>query len=71
VVIAALLSAIHMLTLALGIGAVVIRGHALARPLDEACWQRLLAADNAWGAAAGLWIASGVGRMFLGGKKTH
>jgi uncharacterized membrane protein len=70
VVIAALLSAIHMLTLALGLGAVVIRGHALARPLDEAGWQRLLAADNAWGAAAGLWIASGVGRVFLGGKET-
>jgi uncharacterized membrane protein len=64
----ALLSAIHMLTLALGLGAVVIRGRALARPLDEAGWQRLLAADNLWGAAAGLWIASGLARVFLGGK---
>jgi uncharacterized membrane protein len=57
-----------MLTLALGLGAVVIRGRALARPLDEAGWQRLLAADNLWGAAAGLWIASGLARVFLGGK---
>jgi putative membrane protein len=69
VVIAALLSAIHVLTLALGLGAVVIRGRALARPLDEAGWRRLLAADNAWGAAAGLWIASGVARLFFGGKE--
>ena len=64
----ALLSAIHVLTLALGLGAVVVRGRALARPLDEAGWQRLLAADNLWGIAAGLWIASGFARVFLGGK---
>lgn len=67
-VVAALLSAIHVLTLALGLGAVVARGRALARPLDEAGWKRLLAADNAWGAAAALWIASGLGRVFYGGK---
>ena len=65
----ALLSAIHVLTLALGLGAVVMRGRALARPLDEAGWQRLLAADNLWGIAAGLWIASGVARLFFGGKE--
>jgi putative membrane protein len=65
----ALLSAIHVLTLALGLGAVVMRGRALGRPLDEAGWQRLLAADNWWGIAAGLWIASGVARLFFGGKE--
>ena len=48
----ALLSAIHVLTLALGLGAVFIRGRALARPLDDPGWQRLLAADTAWGVAA-------------------
>jgi putative membrane protein len=69
VIVAALLSAIHMLTLALGLGAIFARGRALARPLDESGWSRLLAADNAWGAAAGLWIASGVARVFLGGKE--
>jgi putative membrane protein len=67
--ISALLSATHVLTLALGLGAVVMRGRALARPLDEAGWQRLLAADNLWGAAAGLWIASGLARVFFGGKE--
>lgn len=68
--VAALLSAIHMLTLALGLGGIVARGRALASPLDDAGWRRLLAADSAWGIAAALWIASGLGRVFLGGKET-
>lgn len=68
-VIGALLSAVHVLTLALGLGAVFIRGRALARPLDEEGWRRLLAADTIWGVAAGLWIASGLARVFLGGKE--
>jgi len=65
----ALLSAIHVLTLALGLGAVFERGRALAHPLDEAGWRRLLAADTLWGVAAFLWIASGLGRVFFGGKE--
>jgi putative membrane protein len=69
VVASALLSAVHILTLALGLGAVFLRGQALARPLDDAGWRRLLAADNAWGIAAGLWIASGLARVFFGGKE--
>lgn len=68
-VVAALLSAIHMLTLALGAGAIFARGRALAGPLDDAGWKRLLAADTAWGVAALLWIASGVARVFFGGKE--
>jgi putative membrane protein len=62
------LSAIHVLTLALGLGAVIARRGALAGPLDEASWRRLLAADNLWGAAAALWVASGVARVFFGEK---
>jgi putative membrane protein len=69
VIVAALLSAIHVLTLALGLGAIFMRGRALARPLDDAGWQRLLSADSVWGVAAGLWIASGLGRVFFGGKE--
>ena len=69
VVVAALLSAIHVLTLALGLAAVFVRGRALGRPLDEEGWRRLLAADNAWGIAAALWIASGLARVFFGGKE--
>ena len=68
-VVAALLSAIHVLTLGLGLGSVFMRGRALAGRLDEEGWKRLLAADTAWGAAAGLWIASGLGRVFFGGKE--
>jgi putative membrane protein len=68
-IVAALLSAIHMLTLALGAGAIFARGRALAGPLDDAGWRRLLAADTAWGVAALLWIASGVARVFFGGKE--
>lgn len=69
-IIGALLSAIHLLTLALGLGAIVARGRALSQPLDDAGWKRVLAADNAWGVAAVLWIVSGLGRVFLGGKET-
>ena len=69
-VVAAILSAIHVLTLAVGLGAVYLRGRALRRTLDAAGWRRLLAADNLWGLAAALWIASGVARVFFGGKET-
>ena len=68
-IISAVLSALHVLTLALGLGAVVMRGRALARPLDEAGWRQLLAADTAWGIAAGLWIATGLARVLVGGKE--
>jgi putative membrane protein len=68
VVVAALLSAIHMLTLALGLGGIFARGRALSHPLDDAGWSRLLAADTAWGVAAVLWIASGFGRVFFAGR---
>jgi len=68
-IISALLSAVHLLTLALGAGAIYSRGRALALPLDEAGWRRLLAADNAWGVAAALWITSGLARVFYGGKE--
>jgi putative membrane protein len=67
--IAALLSAIHVLTLALGLGSIFARGRALARPLDDAGWKRVLAADDMWGLAALLWIASGFARVFFGGKE--
>ena len=68
-IVGALLSAVHALTLALGLCAVFMRGRALAGRLDDAGWQRLLAADNVWGVAAALWIASGLGRVFFGGKE--
>jgi putative membrane protein len=69
VILPAVLSAIHVLTLALGLGSVVARGRALAGPLDEAGWKRLLAADNLWGVAALLWITTGLARVFFGGRE--
>jgi uncharacterized membrane protein len=69
VVTSALLSAVHVLALAVGLGTVYVRGRALAGSLDESGWRQLLAADNAWGLAAGLWIASGLGRVFFSGKE--
>jgi putative membrane protein len=69
-IVAACLSAIHVLALALGLGSVFVRGRALAGVLDETGWRRLLAADSAWGGAAGLWLVSGLGRVFFGGKET-
>src|SRR5215470_17819176 len=68
-VVAPLLSAIHLLTLALGAGAIFARGRAMSRPLDDQSWKRLLAADNLWGIAALLWIGSGLLRVFYGGKE--
>src|SRR5262245_48199664 len=68
-VVAASLSAIHLLTLALGAAAIFTRGRALSRPLGDDGWKRLLAADNAWGIAALLWIGSGLLRVFFGGKE--
>jgi len=67
--VAALFSALHVLTLALGAGALFARGRALSGSLDEAGWKRLLAADNAWGIAALLWITTGLARVFFGGKE--
>ena len=68
-IVAALLSAVHLLTLALGLGSVFARGRALSQPLDEAGWKRLLAADDMWGVAALLWLTSGLARVFYGGKE--
>ena len=68
-VVAAVLSALHLLTLALGLSGVIARGRALSGTLDEAGWRRLLAADNAWGIAAALWITTGLARVFWGGRE--
>ena len=65
----ALLSALHLLALALGLPAVFLRGRALKGTLDEAGLRRLFAADGVWGAAALLWITTGPLRAFAGFEK--
>jgi putative membrane protein len=65
---AALMSALHVLTLALGLGAVVARGRALRAVArgDSAAVRRVLFADGLWGLAAILWLSTGLVRV-LGG----
>ena len=65
----AIVSALHVLALALGLPSVYLRGRALKGPLDRDGLRRLLAADTVWGIAAGLWIATGVLRAFGGLEK--
>jgi putative membrane protein len=65
----ALLSALHLLALALGLPSVYFRGRALKAPLDEAGLRRLFAADSAWGIAALLWVGTGLLRAFAGFEK--
>jgi putative membrane protein len=67
--IAAVVSSLHLLALAIGLPAVFLRGRALKGPLDANGVRGLLAADNAWGVAAVLWIVTGLLRAFGGLEK--
>jgi putative membrane protein len=68
-VLPAVVSALHLLALGIGLPAVFLRGRALRGPLDEARLGRLFAADTAWGLAALLWVATGLLRAFGGLEK--
>jgi putative membrane protein len=67
--VAAVVSALHVLALAIGLPAVFLRGRALKGRLDERAIARVLAADTAWGVAAALWLATGLLRAFAGLEK--
>jgi putative membrane protein len=67
--ISAAVASLHLLALAIGLPAVFLRGRALKGPLDTDGVRRLLAADNAWGVAAVLWIVTGLLRAFGGLEK--
>ncbi|HUC44198.1 MAG TPA: DUF2214 family protein [Candidatus Sulfotelmatobacter sp.] len=60
---------LHLAALPLGLAAIWLRGSALRGSLDSGSWKRALAADNAWGASALLWIGTGVWRAFGGLEK--
>jgi putative membrane protein len=69
--VAAILSTIHLLALALGLCAVIWRNRAFAWINDNGDvgrWNEVLRADTAWGIAAALWIVSGLARVFFGGQ---
>ena len=58
------LASLHLLALALGLGAVFTRSAALhARPLTARDVKRAFRADSYWGLAAVLWLATGVWRL--------
>ena len=65
----AVVSALHVLALGIGLPAIFFRGRALKGPLDDPTLARLFAADNLWGVAALLWIATGLARAFGGLEK--
>ena len=65
----ATVSALHVLAVAIGLPGVFLRGRALKGRLDAEGLRRLFAADNAWGIAALLMIATGLLRAFGGLEK--
>ena len=65
----AIVSALHLLALALGLPSVFLRGRALKGRLDADGLRRLFAADNIWGIAAVLWVVTGLLRAFGGLEK--
>jgi putative membrane protein len=67
--IAAVVSALHVLALAIGLPSVFLRGRALRGRLNSEGLRRLFAADSVWGIAAVLWIATGLLRAFGGLEK--
>jgi putative membrane protein len=68
------LSALHILALALGFASLWLRGLRLRELAQDranaATRSALLRADNVWGLAALLWIATGLARVFAGEKTT-
>lgn len=66
---AAIVSALHVLAVVIGLGGVFLRGRALQGLLDRQGLRQLFAADNAWGIAALLLIATGLLRAFSGLEK--
>ena len=68
-VVSAIVSALHLLALAIGLPGIFLRGRALKGPLDAQGLRKLLAADSAWGIAALLWITTGLLRAFGGLEK--
>jgi putative membrane protein len=68
-VISAIMSALHVLALAIGLPSVFLRGRALRGPFDAEGLNRLFAADTAWGVAAAMWLVTGLLRAFGGLEK--
>lgn len=61
---------LHLLALGIGLGAVWARFLALRTTLDPERLRRVFRADNLWGLAGGLWIATGLVRLLMGLEKS-
>ena len=66
---AAVVSALHLFALALGLSSVFLRGRALKGRLDRDGLHRVFATDTVWGIAAALWLITGLLRAFAGLEK--
>jgi putative membrane protein len=67
VIVAPVLSALHVLALGIGLGSVFMRGRylrALREGPEPRTLDRLFAADSVWGVAALLWLVTGLARAF-------
>jgi putative membrane protein len=62
-------AALHLLALGIGLGAVWARARALRALPEPSAFGRAFAADGAWGAAAVLWLGTGLMRAFGGLEK--
>jgi len=64
---AAIFSALHLIALGIGLGAVWMRGRALRAGTHASnAVHKILVADNFWGIAALLWIGTGLVRVLAG-----
>lgn len=68
-VLSAVVSALHVLAVAIGLPSVFLRARALRGTLDASGRRRLFAADNLWGVAAILFVTTGLLRAFAGLEK--
>ena len=64
-----LVATLHLLALPLGLSAIWARGRALRSVSVAGSLSRIFVADNLWGLAAVLWIATGLLRAFAGLEK--
>ncbi|HEX6643292.1 MAG TPA: DUF2214 family protein [Gemmatimonadales bacterium] len=58
------LAALHLIALGIGLGAVWARSRSLGGSVGPAEARRALTADAWWGAAAALWLVTGLWRLF-------
>jgi putative membrane protein len=63
------LAALHLLALGIGLGAVWARGRGLKSELNLEGLRRVFRADVLWGAAAALWVSTGLWRLLAGLEK--